>query len=194
MAGAIGVRARNEDSAATHTFKFESYQATALSSSPSPAPTISGLSPTSGATGTAVTITGTNLSGATAVAFNGTQASYTVSSATQISASVPAAATSGPITVTTAVVTATSSSGFTVTTQPRTVTTAAFQVHWSPSERGSCGAKASMHPASACLARQLDYDRGAGAASGRQRWGPQGGPSLIRVWPSALTFCLAQQR
>src|SRR5437868_13924545 len=46
-----------------------------------PAPTITGFSPTSGAPGTAVTITGANLTDATAVAFNGTSAtSYTVNS------------------------------------------------------------------------------------------------------------------
>src|SRR6266487_3722701 len=38
VAGAVGVRARNEDTAASHTFQYESYQATALSSTPTPTP------------------------------------------------------------------------------------------------------------------------------------------------------------
>jgi hypothetical protein len=117
------VRARNEDTAASHTFEFESYQATALSAPPPPTkPTISGFSPTSGPVGTAVTISGTNLTGATAVAFNGTNAtSYTVNSASQITATVPSGATSGPISVTTPGGTATSTSSFTVSASPTTI-------------------------------------------------------------------------
>ena len=40
VTGAVGVRARNEDTAASHTFQYESYQAIALSGGvPTPAPT-----------------------------------------------------------------------------------------------------------------------------------------------------------
>lgn len=56
-------------------------------------PTITGLSPSTGpaAGGTAVTITGTNLSGVTAVRFGGVLASaFTINSATQITATAPA--------------------------------------------------------------------------------------------------------
>jgi DNA-binding beta-propeller fold protein YncE len=45
VAGAVGVRARNEDAAASHTFQYESYQATALSSN-TPTPTPTGTSTT----------------------------------------------------------------------------------------------------------------------------------------------------
>jgi hypothetical protein len=79
-----------------------------------PAPTISGFNPTGGAAGTAVTITGTNLSGATAVAFNGSSATFTVASDSQINTTVPAGAGSGPITVTTPNGSATSTGNFTV--------------------------------------------------------------------------------
>jgi uncharacterized repeat protein (TIGR01451 family) len=78
------------------------------------APSISGLSPASGAVGTAVTITGTDLIGTSAVAFNGTAAAYTVDSATQISTTVPAGATTGTVSATTASGTATSPGNFTV--------------------------------------------------------------------------------
>lgn len=78
-------------------------------------PTITGFSPTSGAPGTSVVITGTNFTGATAVRFGGTTATFTVNSSTQITATVPAGAATGAISVTTPSGTATSSSSFTVT-------------------------------------------------------------------------------
>jgi IPT/TIG domain/Right handed beta helix region len=78
------------------------------------APQISSFTPTSGSTGTSVTISGSGFTGATSVAFNGTKAAFTVSSASQISTSVPTGATTGAISVTTSAGTATSSSSFTV--------------------------------------------------------------------------------
>jgi hypothetical protein len=72
------------------------------------------FSPTSGAVGASVTITGTAFTGATSVKFNGTAATFTVNTSTQITTSVPANATTGKITVTTAGGTATSASNFTV--------------------------------------------------------------------------------
>jgi IPT/TIG domain-containing protein len=86
-----------------------------------PAPTISSLAPTSGQVGTAVTITGTNLTGATAVAFNGKAASFTVNSATQITTSVPSGATTGKVTVTTPGGNASSAGNFTVSTSSTTL-------------------------------------------------------------------------
>lgn len=77
-------------------------------------PTISAFSPGSGASGTTVTITGTNFISPSAVRFNGTDASFTTNSTTEIVAIVPAGATTGPITVTTPQGTATSSASFTV--------------------------------------------------------------------------------
>ncbi|MFL6374365.1 MAG: IPT/TIG domain-containing protein [Pyrinomonadaceae bacterium] len=72
---------------------------------PTPAPTVTSVSPTSGTTsgGTSVTITGTNFTGATAVSFGGTPAtSFTVNSATSITATSPAhAAGTVDVTVTT---------------------------------------------------------------------------------------------
>ncbi len=77
--------------------------------------TITSFSPTSGGSGTSVTITGTNFTGTT-VKFGGTAAaSFTVDSATQITAVVGSGAT-GKVTVTTPGGTATSTADFTYTT------------------------------------------------------------------------------
>ncbi|MEA2163027.1 MAG: large repetitive protein [Thermoanaerobaculia bacterium] len=78
------------------------------------APTITGFTPSSGASGTSVAISGTNLIGTSSVTFNGTPAVYTVNSSTQITATVPASATTGTIAVTTAGGTAASAGAFTV--------------------------------------------------------------------------------
>lgn len=80
-----------------------------------PPPTISSFTPTSGAIGSPVVITGTDFTGATAVSFNGINAtSFTVNSATQNTARVPAGATTGTIAVTTPSGTGTSSSSINI--------------------------------------------------------------------------------
>ncbi|HMC72045.1 MAG TPA: S8 family serine peptidase, partial [Mycobacteriales bacterium] len=80
-----------------------------------PAPTISGFSPASGAVGSSVTVTGTNFTGATSVKFNGQSATFTVSTSTQITATVPNCSSSGTISVITAGGSANSASSFSVT-------------------------------------------------------------------------------
>src|ERR1700730_5193807 len=75
-------------------------------------PTISGFSPTTGAPGTNVTITGTGFISPSAVRFNGTDAAFTVNSTTEIGAVLPVTATTGLITVIPAGGTATSLSNF----------------------------------------------------------------------------------
>ena len=92
---------------------------------PGSSPTITSFSPTSGPTGTTVTIEGTNFTGTTAVAFGGIGGeSFTVESSTRIIAVVPMGANTGPITVTNASGTGTSATDFTVTTafHDRTIT------------------------------------------------------------------------
>jgi hypothetical protein len=68
-----------------------------------PAPTITNLSPGSGAVGTSVTIRGTNFGasqGTSTVTFNGTAATPTSWSATSIAVPVPSGATTGNVAVT----------------------------------------------------------------------------------------------
>ena len=82
------------------------------------APTLTSLTPSSGALGTSVTIAGTNLGDATAVTFNGVSAPIASKSGTSLTVTVPDGATSGPVSVTTPAGTATTAAGagFTVTT------------------------------------------------------------------------------
>ncbi len=61
---------------------------------------VTGLTPTSGVSGTSVTITGANFTGVSAVKFtNNVLASFTIVSDTQITATVPVGAVTGPITI-----------------------------------------------------------------------------------------------
>jgi N,N-dimethylformamidase beta subunit-like, C-terminal/IPT/TIG domain len=88
--------------------------ATTTSTSFSVAPTVNGLTPTSGRVGAIVTISGLNFTGTTGVRFNGAPASFSVTSATSIQATVPTGAMSGPITVTTPAGTGSSATSFIV--------------------------------------------------------------------------------
>lgn len=95
-----------------------SLQNCALPSSPAAqqTPTITSFSPTSGAIGTNMTVTGANFTGATGVAFNNTTTTaFTVNTAgTQITTTVPTGATTGRIGVTTPAGTGTSAGNFTM--------------------------------------------------------------------------------
>ena len=79
-------------------------------------PTLTSFSPTSGVSGSLVTIVGDNFAvgAGTSVKFNGVDAAFTVDSLNQITATVPASATSGVITVATAYGTVTSLGNYTV--------------------------------------------------------------------------------
>jgi plastocyanin len=80
-----------------------------------PKPTIAKFTPTSGAPGAKVTITGKNLEDVSQVTFNGTSAAITKDSATKIIVNVPAGATTGKITVVTPAGSVVSSKVFKVT-------------------------------------------------------------------------------
>ncbi len=80
-----------------------------------PCPAVTNLSPTTGAVGSTVTITGTNLTGVDGVKFtNNVTATFTVNSATQITATVPTGAVTGPITLTKAGCASVQTGSFTV--------------------------------------------------------------------------------
>ena len=81
-------------------------------------PSISGMSPNSGAVGDQVLISGSGFTGATQVQFNGTSATFTVDSDAQITTTVPFGATTGPVTVTTPGGVLQSPTGFTVGSAP----------------------------------------------------------------------------
>ncbi|HEX9005067.1 MAG TPA: putative Ig domain-containing protein, partial [Blastocatellia bacterium] len=77
-------------------------------------PTITLMTPSSGAPGTTVTILGANLLNAAALSFGGVSAAFTATSATSMVATVPPGALTGPVTVTTPNGAATSAVTFTV--------------------------------------------------------------------------------
>lgn len=77
-------------------------------------PAIASFSPTSGAAGTVVTITGTNFTGATAVKFNGTPATPTAVTPTSITVTVPPNAATGLVSVVTPVSTGVATGTFSV--------------------------------------------------------------------------------
>jgi len=77
-------------------------------SSPAGSLVVTGFTPTTGARGDAIAITGTNFSSVSSVMFNGQPATYSVQSSTSIIAIVPSGASTGAITVTTSAGTGTS--------------------------------------------------------------------------------------
>jgi uncharacterized protein (TIGR03437 family) len=79
---------------------FDNLSLALSASGTSTCPTVSNLSPSSGAVGSSVTITGTNFTGVSTVRFtNNVNAQFTINSATQITATVPSGAATGPITL-----------------------------------------------------------------------------------------------
>lgn len=85
-------------------------------------PQISSFTPTSGPSGTLVSISGAGFTGTNTVKFNGLAASFSVLSENQIQATVPANASSGPISITNAIGTGTSTANFVVPEPPFVLT------------------------------------------------------------------------
>ncbi|MFQ5637076.1 MAG: DNRLRE domain-containing protein [bacterium] len=85
-------------------------------------PGIASFTPTSGAPGTVVTVSGNNFTSVTAVSFNGTPASaFVVRSGNQLQATVPAGAATGKIRLSNSIGTAVSVSNFTVSDAPSSI-------------------------------------------------------------------------
>jgi hypothetical protein len=104
----VSISATNSDGTGTASLQIVILPAdTAISS-------ITSFSPASGAPGSLVVLTGSNMAGANAVKLNGVSAAFTVNSATQITATVPGTATSGRISVTNSFGTGTSATDFVV--------------------------------------------------------------------------------
>lgn len=95
----------------------------------SPAPTLTGFSPTSGTAGTSVILTGTNFSTTAAdnaVKFNGTAATVSAATDTSLTVSVPEGASTGKITVQVGSKTAASTNDFTLNPPSPPVTLTSF--------------------------------------------------------------------
>jgi hypothetical protein len=89
----------------------------ATCATPPPAPTIASLTPSTGAVGTFVTLTGTNLTGTTSLTLNGMAVTnFTIVNGTTITFFVPAGATTGNVVVTNAGGPSTTTNVYTVTT------------------------------------------------------------------------------
>ena len=89
---------------------------------PAATPTITSFNPTSGAAGTSITVTGTNLNGATSVTIGGAAATFSVVTATSVTAVVPSGAVTGKISIVTPQGTAISASNFTLSVAAPAIT------------------------------------------------------------------------
>lgn len=117
-------------------------------------PTISSFTPTSGAIGTTVTITGTNFSATPAnniVYFGAVKATVSAATATSLTVTVPAGASYQPVTVTTNHLTAASIQSF-------AVTFAGGGATFTPSSFGAAITKATSAYPTAVLIGDLDVD------------------------------------
>jgi Zn-dependent metalloprotease len=104
----VSISATNSDGTGTASLQIVILPADTVISS------ITSFSPASGAPGSLVVLTGSNMAGANAVKFNGASATFTVNSATQITATVPGSAASGKISVNNSFGTGTSVTDFVV--------------------------------------------------------------------------------
>ena len=153
-----------------------------------PAPTITGLSPSSGSAGTTVTITGTSFSDAIAVTFNGLNAgSFNVGSVTQIVAAAPAGVTTGPIRVTTPGGTAVSGSSFTALAAPSNDNFASAQII-----SGTSGTVSGSNVAATKETGEPDHAGDPGGKSVWYRWtAPSSGTWTFNTVGSSFNTLLA---
>jgi hypothetical protein len=112
-ASAVGSTIRIQETASNGSGSGSPVVSSATAAVISDAPAITSFTPSSGLTGSSVTISGTAFTGATAVRFDGVKATFTVHSSTQVEATVPNGALAGTISLTTPVGTGTSAGVFT---------------------------------------------------------------------------------
>jgi hypothetical protein len=144
-------------------------------------PTVTSLSPTSGAVGTWVTVTGTNFGspqGASTVTFNGMAAAISSWSATSIVAVVPAGATTGAVVVTVNGI-ASNGAGFTVLATSPTLTVTSL----SPSS-GYVGLAVTIYGSSFGATQGQGTVTFNGASAGVLNWSTS---SITAVVPSNAT-------
>ncbi len=137
-------------------------------------PVVTALRPASGRVGTAVTVTGTNLSGATGLTLNGTAvAGFMVVSATGLTFTVPAGAVSGPVVVTTGGGASNATQRFTVTVVAATAgaTATSFSVWPNP-----VGTEAALHVrlAASAAAARVSLRNGLGQLVGTREFSGSG--------------------
>jgi hypothetical protein len=112
-ASAVGSTIRVQETASNGSGSGSPVVSSATAAVISDAPVITSFTPSTGLTGSSVTIAGTAFTGATAVRIGGVKATFTVHSSTQVEATVPNGALAGTISLTTPVATGTSAGVFT---------------------------------------------------------------------------------
>ena len=164
-----------------------------------PPPAIFALSPTSGAAGTNVVITGTNFNAASAVAFNGVDAAFSVDSNTQITAIVPTNAASGFVSVTTSSGTAISTNSFVVTGGGGGIIFSGMLAGWDVSTQSNFGPSPFSPSTNGPYLSVGGLTRGSGATTsgtgGAHGWGGTGFTSVAAAAAAAagqyVTFTLS---
>jgi hypothetical protein len=113
-ASAVGSTVRVQETAGNGSGSGSPAVSSATTAVISDVPAITSFTPSTGLTGSSVTITGTAFTGATAVRVDGVKATtFSVHSSTQVEATIPNGALAGPISLTTPAGTGTSASSFT---------------------------------------------------------------------------------
>jgi hypothetical protein len=112
-ASAVGSTIRVQETASNGSGSGSPVVSSATAAVISDAPSITSFTPSTGLTGSSVTITGTAFTGATAVRIAGVKTTFTVHSSTQVEATVPNGALAGTISLTTPFATGTSAGEFT---------------------------------------------------------------------------------
>ncbi len=157
-------------------------------------PTITGISPTSGAVGTSLTLTGTNLTDATGFAFNGTGAVQTTpTNDLTATVAVPGGATTGPVSVASATLAKYNGPVFTVTGASASTNNAlAFDGTDDYVAFGATPAASNLGPGGLTLEAWVYYDGNTGVNSIIRKTGDynlylNSGKLSAEVWPQGTS-------